>query len=155
MNRRRISTSTKMRRFTSLRASLKCTAWAGSRRRGRGEALFLPRNQAHAWYVMSPKIRALTMTNPGGMDEYFEAMSSPATGMELPPAATTYALADPALCNDDRREIWNKNSYPYGDRRVASTLPGVWGATIPPESLITRSQTIRSRLPDLCWVYYL
>jgi hypothetical protein len=37
------------------------------------------------------------MTNPGGMDEYFEAMSSPATGMELPPAATTYALADPAL----------------------------------------------------------
>jgi hypothetical protein len=31
------------------------------------------------------------------MDEYFEAMSSPATCMELPPAATTYALADPAL----------------------------------------------------------
>jgi hypothetical protein len=46
---------------------------------------------------MSPKIRALIMTNPGGMDEYFEAMSSPATGMGLPPAATTYALADPAL----------------------------------------------------------
>jgi quercetin dioxygenase-like cupin family protein len=38
-----------------------------------GEALFLPRNQAHAWYVMSPKIRTLIMTNPGGMDEYFEA----------------------------------------------------------------------------------
>jgi quercetin dioxygenase-like cupin family protein len=62
-----------------------------------GEALFLPRNQAHAWYVMSPKIRTLIMTNPGGMDEYFEAMSSPATCMELPPAATTYALADPTL----------------------------------------------------------
>ena len=62
-----------------------------------GEALFLPRNQAHAWYVMSPKITTLIMTNPGGMDEYFEAMSSPATCMELPPAATTYALADPAL----------------------------------------------------------
>ena len=59
-----------------------------------GEALFLPRNQAHAWYVMSPMIRILVMTNPGGMDEYFEAMSSPATRMELPPAATTYALAD-------------------------------------------------------------
>ena len=42
-----------------------------------GEALFLSRNQAHAWYVMSPKIRTLIMTNPGGMDEYFEAMSSP------------------------------------------------------------------------------
>ncbi len=37
------------------------------------------------------------MANPGGMDEYFEAMSSPATCMELPPTATTYALADPAL----------------------------------------------------------
>ena len=58
-----------------------------------GEALFLSRNQPHAWYVMSPKIRTLIMTNPGGMDEYFEAMSSPATCMELPPAATTYALA--------------------------------------------------------------
>ena len=46
---------------------------------------------------MSPKIRTLIMTNPGGMDEYFEAMSSSATCMELPPAATTYALADPAL----------------------------------------------------------
>lgn len=61
-----------------------------------GEALFLPRNQAHAWYVMSPIIRALIMTNPGGIDEYFEAMSSPATRMELPPMATTYALDDPA-----------------------------------------------------------
>jgi hypothetical protein len=35
-----------------------------------------------------------------------------------------------------RREIWNKNSYTYRNRRVASTLPGVWGATSPPESLM-------------------
>lgn len=49
-----------------------------------GQALFLPRNQAHAWYVTSPTVRVLVMTNPGGLDGYFEAMSNPATGMELP-----------------------------------------------------------------------
>jgi Histidine kinase-, DNA gyrase B-, and HSP90-like ATPase len=43
--------------------------------------------------------------------------------------------------NGDRREIWNKNSYSYGDRRVASTLPGVWGATIPPKSLMNDSHS--------------
>jgi quercetin dioxygenase-like cupin family protein len=61
-----------------------------------GEAIFLPRNQAHAWYVTSSTIRALLLTSPGGLDGYFQEMSSPATSMELPPAATTYALADPA-----------------------------------------------------------
>jgi len=60
-----------------------------------GEAVFLPRDQAHAWYVTSSTIRALVMTSPGGLDGYFEEMSSPATSMELPPAATTYAQADP------------------------------------------------------------
>ena len=60
-----------------------------------GEAMFLPRNQAHAWYVTSSTIRALVMTSPGGLDGYFEEMSSPAASMELPPAATTYAQADP------------------------------------------------------------
>jgi hypothetical protein len=53
------------------------------------------------------------MTNPGGMDEYFDAMSSPATCMELPPAATTYALADPALA---------KHTYAA---RLSSTTPVV------------------------------
>ena len=44
-----------------------------------GEAMFLPRNQAHAWYVTSSTIRALVMTSPGGLDGYFEEISSPLT----------------------------------------------------------------------------
>jgi quercetin dioxygenase-like cupin family protein len=64
---------------------------------GSGESIFLPRNEAHAWYVLSPKLRMLIFTQPGGLDAYFLAMSvSPATTMELPPASITYVLDDPA-----------------------------------------------------------
>lgn len=62
-----------------------------------GESVFLPRNEAHAWYVLSSELRMLIFTQPGGIDEYFQAMSvSPATTMQLPPASITYALDDPA-----------------------------------------------------------
>ena len=66
-----------------------------------GETIFLPRNQAHAFYYLSPTLRFLALLQPGGLDgygldRYFEAMSSPATSMELPANATTYALSDPA-----------------------------------------------------------
>jgi len=62
-----------------------------------GECIFLPRNEAHAWYVLSPQLRMLFMTQPGGLDDYFSAMAStPATSMELPSASITYALDDPA-----------------------------------------------------------
>lgn len=60
-----------------------------------GEALFLPRDQAHAWYVTSPTLRMLIMTNPAGMDDYFAAMAEPATSMELPAQGATYAMDDP------------------------------------------------------------
>lgn len=62
-----------------------------------GESRFLPRNEAHAWYVLSSKLRMLIFTQPGGIDKYFQAMSvSPATNMELPSGSVTYALDDPA-----------------------------------------------------------
>lgn len=63
---------------------------------GVGGSLFLPRNQAHAWYVNSPTLRMLILTVPAGLDEYFAAMASPATSMELPAGAVTYLLDDPA-----------------------------------------------------------
>ena len=61
-----------------------------------GEALFLPRGQAHAWYVTSPQLRMLIMTKPAGIDDYFTAMAEPATSLDLPEQGTTYAMADPA-----------------------------------------------------------
>jgi quercetin dioxygenase-like cupin family protein len=63
---------------------------------GEGGSIFLPRDQAHAWYVTSPALRMLIMTTPGGLDEYFTAMASPATSMTLPDGAITYILDDPA-----------------------------------------------------------
>ena len=61
-----------------------------------GESIFLPRNEAHAWYVLSPRLRMLIFNQPGGLDRYFHAMAaSPATSMELPTDALTYELDDP------------------------------------------------------------
>lgn len=58
-----------------------------------GEMVFLPRMQAHAFYFLSP-LRFLAWVQPGGLDGYFEAMSSPATSMEIPANATTYSDSD-------------------------------------------------------------
>jgi quercetin dioxygenase-like cupin family protein len=63
---------------------------------GAGQAVFLPRDQAHAWYVTSPKLRMLILTNPAGLDDYFVEMAEPATSMKLPVGAKTYAMTDPA-----------------------------------------------------------
>ncbi|MEH2078506.1 MAG: cupin domain-containing protein [Nostoc sp.] len=60
-----------------------------------GEMVFFPRMQAHAFYFLSP-LRFLALVQPGGIDGYFEAMSTPATSMEIPANATTYADSDPA-----------------------------------------------------------
>jgi quercetin dioxygenase-like cupin family protein len=59
-----------------------------------GETVFLPRMHAHAFYFLSP-LRFLALAQPGGLDGYFEAMSNPATNMEIPATATTYAESDP------------------------------------------------------------
>ena len=62
-----------------------------------GEMVFLPRQQAHAFYFLSPIVHFLALVQPaGGVDGYFEAMSSPATSMEIPTNVNTYADSDPA-----------------------------------------------------------
>jgi quercetin dioxygenase-like cupin family protein len=53
-----------------------------------GEVVFLPRNQAHAFYFLSP-LRMLAFVQPGrGLDGYFD--------MEIPAQIATYAESDPA-----------------------------------------------------------
>ena len=47
-----LSTSTKMRRSTSLRGELEVYCMGQVVTARAGEALFLPRNQAHAWFLM-------------------------------------------------------------------------------------------------------
>ena len=41
-----------------------------------GETIFLPRNQAHAFYYLSPTLRFLALLQPGGSDGYGRARSN-------------------------------------------------------------------------------
>lgn len=93
-----------------------------------GESLFLPRDQAHAWYVTSPKLRMLIMTNPAGIDDYFAAMAEPATGMELPPSGTTYAMDDPAHAIEVGARYGLRFLTPDETRELLPNYPG-FGAT--------------------------
>lgn len=89
-----------------------------------GEALFLPRDQAHAWYVTSPTLRMLIMTNPAGMDDYFAAMAEPATSMELPPRGTTYAMDDPGRAIEIGKRYGLRMLTPDETRELLPNYPG-------------------------------
>lgn len=89
-----------------------------------GEALFLPRDQAHAWYVTSPTLRMLVMTNPAGMEEYFAAMAEPATSMELPARDMTYATADPGHAIEVARRHGVRILTPLETSELLPAYPG-------------------------------
>ena len=59
-----------------------------------GECIFLPSMKPHAFLIRSPRIRLLTLFSPGGLEEAFRSMSSPAQNLELPTGALTYSMAD-------------------------------------------------------------
>ena len=70
------------------------------RRVGPGDVVFLPRGIAHAFAIRSPSVRTLILVSAAGdhpvmLARYFRTMSSPATTMELPREAVTYAVDDP------------------------------------------------------------
>lgn len=92
------------------------------------QSLFLPRDQAHAWYVASPTLRMLIMTNPAGIDDYFSAMAEPATSMDLSPSGTTYAMADPALAIAIGARYGLRFLTPDETRELLPNYPG-FGAT--------------------------
>ena len=59
-----------------------------------GECIFLPRFTPHAFVIRSPRLRMLTLFSPGGLEEAFRSMSSPAQYLGLPSGALTYSTAD-------------------------------------------------------------
>lgn len=69
-----------------------------------GEMVFLLRMQTHAFYFLSP-LRFLAWVQPGGLDGYFAAMSSPATSMEIPTHIATDA-SDPAAALTPLHEVF-------------------------------------------------
>jgi mannose-6-phosphate isomerase-like protein (cupin superfamily) len=59
-----------------------------------GECIFLPRFKPHVSVIRSPRLRLLTLFTPGGLEEAFRSMTSPAQNLELPTGALTYSTAD-------------------------------------------------------------
>jgi mannose-6-phosphate isomerase-like protein (cupin superfamily) len=59
-----------------------------------GECIFLPRFKPHAFVIRSPQLRVLTLFTPGGLEEAFRNVASPAQKLELPTNALTYSKVD-------------------------------------------------------------
>ena len=59
-----------------------------------GECVFLPRFKPHAFVIRSPRLRLLTLFTPGGLEEAFRKVGSPAQYLDLPSEATTYSMVE-------------------------------------------------------------
>ena len=71
---------------------------------GAGGSMFIPRGVAHGVYYRSAKVEVLLVAQADGehsvgLDTYFDQVSEPATSMDLPRDAVTYAMdvADEAV----------------------------------------------------------
>lgn len=106
-----------------------------------GEALFLPRDQAHAWYVLSPSLRMLILTNPAGIDDYFTAMAEPATSLDLPAEGTTYAMDDPARAVEIGLRHGLRILAPEETRELLPNYPGFGFARAAPAEVPRSSRT--------------
>ena len=60
----------------------------------KGECIFLPKFKPHAFVIRSLRLRVLILYAPGGVEEAFDKMSSPAQNLELPTEALTYSQSD-------------------------------------------------------------
>jgi mannose-6-phosphate isomerase-like protein (cupin superfamily) len=59
-----------------------------------GECIFLPKFKPHGFVIRSPRLRVLILYTPGGVEEAFRKMSSPAQNLEPPTEALTYSQSD-------------------------------------------------------------
>ena len=59
-----------------------------------GECVFMPRFKPHAFVIRSPQLRLLALFTPGGLEEAFRGMSSPAKSLERPKDTVTYSTGD-------------------------------------------------------------
>jgi mannose-6-phosphate isomerase-like protein (cupin superfamily) len=60
-----------------------------------GGCMFLPRMKPHGFIIRTLRFRMLVLIQPGGLEQYFAAMSaSPAYELDLPREAATYSAAE-------------------------------------------------------------
>ena len=60
----------------------------------KGECIFLPKFKPHAFVIRSLRLRMLILYTPGGVEEVFRKVSSPAQHLEPPTEALTYSQSD-------------------------------------------------------------
>ena len=60
----------------------------------KGDCIFLPKFKPHAFVIRSLQLRVLILYTPGGVEEAFRKMSSPAQNLEPPTEALTYSQSD-------------------------------------------------------------
>ena len=60
----------------------------------KGECIFLPKFKPHAFVIRSLRLRVLILYTPGGVEEAFRKVSSPAQHLEPPTEALTYSQSD-------------------------------------------------------------
>ena len=60
----------------------------------KGVCIFLPKFKPHAFVIRSLRLRVLILYTPGGVEEAFRKMSSPAQNLEPPTKALTYSQSD-------------------------------------------------------------
>jgi len=59
-----------------------------------GECVFLPKLKPHVFAIRSSRIRLLLIITPGGLEEAFRSMASPAQSLDLPLGMPTYSTTD-------------------------------------------------------------
>lgn len=50
-----------------------------------GDVMFLPKNIQHSFKIQTEKLETLILLTPGGLENYFIEMSTPAEELQLPP----------------------------------------------------------------------
>jgi len=58
------------------------------------ECAFLPKLTPHAFVIRSSRIRLLLIITPGGLEEAFRSVASPAQSLDLPIGMPTYSTTD-------------------------------------------------------------
>src|SRR4051812_32387173 len=59
-----------------------------------GDTVFLPRNVPHYFKVLSPSAAITLIATPGGLEQFFEAVTFPVEGDDVPPVSNAPLTAE-------------------------------------------------------------
>jgi hypothetical protein len=91
---------------------------------GRGQCLFTPMGEPHAWYILTPMVRILILVEPAFSDRYFREMGQPTGEMFLPSGQSTYAQSSPEHAMAVAKKYGIKILTPEETRQAFPKYPG-------------------------------